>query len=230
MIRALSNQYVLGIVAILLRILDQEVFRDVALFLSQYNQRTQLHFAETLRDFRTRYEDFPDEEGLFTIPDYVEKLIDMLDALYQHDERTVGFFRGAIVEQLTYQLVSLRYPSNECFSNYRFLDGHHREVTGQIDVAVLSANGVVEGYECKIKASGIASEDCDNLKSLVKAAHDEEYAVHVGVVSFENDRLVKARLEYFSAPSYIEIYGLDSIQYLCDEPRYIEPDEDIADE
>ncbi len=201
----------------------------MALFLSQYNKRTQLHFAETLSDFRTRYEDFPDEEGLFTVPDYVEKLIDMLYALYQHDERTIGFFRGAIVEQLTFQLVSLRCPSNECFSNYRFLDRHHREVTGQIDVAVLAANSVVEGYECKIKASGIASEDCDNLKSLVKAAHDEEYAVHVGVVSFENDRLVKEKLEYYFAPSYIEIYGLDNIQYLRDEPQYIEPDENIED-
>ncbi|MEO8972392.1 MAG: hypothetical protein ABI406_12420 [Ktedonobacteraceae bacterium] len=107
---------------------------------------------------------------------------------------------------------------------------HNREVTGQIDVAVLSENTVVEGYECKIKASGIASEDCDNLKALVKAAHNEEYAVHVGFVSFENDKLVKAKLEYFSAPSYIDIYGLDSIQYLRDEPQYIEPDEDIEDE
>ncbi|HLJ33191.1 MAG TPA: hypothetical protein VKU38_06050 [Ktedonobacteraceae bacterium] len=231
MTKALSNQYVLGIVTILLQILDQEFFRDVALFLSQYNQRTQRYFAETLSEFRARYEDFPDEEGLLAVPDYIEKLIDMLEALYQHDDRTVGFLRGAIVEQLIYQMVLQRYSSDECFSNYRFLDSHNRNVTGQIDVAVLSHKDLVaEGYECKIKVSGIASEDCDNLKALVKVAHNEEYAVHVGIVSFENDRSVKAKLEYLAAPSYIETYGLDSIQYLRDEPQYIEPDEYIENE
>jgi hypothetical protein len=71
------------------------------------------------------------------------------------------------------------------------------------------------------------SEDCDNLKALVKAAHEERYYVHVGVISFDSDRFVKMRLEHYDAPSYIKAYGLDSIIDLRSLPHYIEPDDDI---
>jgi hypothetical protein len=231
MSRALSNQYVLGIVAILRRILDQEFFRDVALFLNTYNQRSQDNFAEALADLRTSFQIFPDEDGLFTVPSFVDELIHMLEALYQYDDRTVGFLRGAIVEQLTFQPVSQRYFSGECASNHRFLDMHGREVTGQIDVAALShINYFAEGYECKIRARstyGLMSEDCDNLKALARVAHDERYCVHVGVVAFDNDKLVRMRLLHFNAPPYIKAYGLNSIIDLRTLPQYIEPDDDL---
>jgi hypothetical protein len=61
----------------------------------------------------------------------------MLEALYQYSDRTVGFLRGAIVEQLSLRLVSQRCLSGECLDNQRFLDMHSKEVTGQIDVTVL---------------------------------------------------------------------------------------------
>ena len=228
--RALSNQYVHGIVEILLHVLDQEFFRDVALFLNTYNNRSVENFAESLNDLRTGA--FPEAEGLFTVPGYVDELVRMLEALYQqYDDRYVGYLRGAILERLAFQLISQRCLSGECFSNQLFLDNRGRKVTGQIDVGALSNNEYfVEGYECKIKAkgtSGLASEDCDNLKALVRAAHEEAYNVHVGVISFDSDNFVESRLEYYNAPSYIKAYGLDSIIDLCSLPQYIEPNDDI---
>ena len=78
-------------------------------------------------------------------------------------------------------------------------------------------------HECKIKADGIMSEDCDNLKALVRAARNEGYYVHVGITSFVADKLVKRRLEHFDAPLYITAYGLDSITRLRNLPHYIDP-------
>lgn len=225
MMQALSNQYVVRIVTILLQILNQEFFFDVALFLKTYNQRSQKNFAEALDDLRTSFQPYPGEEDLFPVPNFVDDLIQLLEVLYQHNDRTLGYLRGAIVEILTLQLVSQRHLANECLGNQGFFDMRGREVTGQIDVAVLSQNNLfVEGYECKMHANGtygLASEDCDNLKALVSVALDEGYYVHVGVVSFDNDKLVKKRLNHYNAPPYIKAYGLESIADLPSLPEYI---------
>lgn len=228
LIRALSNPLVSQIVESLLQIVDQEFFRDIANFLNKYNQRSQEYFTEALNDLRTAT--FPDEEGLFPIPSYVDKLVSAIESLYQHNERNLGYLRGALVEKLAFRLVAQRCLSDECFSNQMFLDEHGKEVTGQIDVAVLSKE-FAEGYECKMRArgdSGLKSEDCDNLKALVNCALEEGYYVHVGVICFENDSLVRSRLKHWNAPSYIQAYGLDSIAGLLSLPEYIEPDDDIA--
>lgn len=128
---------------------------------------------------------------------------------------------------LTLQLVSQRHLANECLDNQCFLDMRGREVTGQIDVAVLSQDyRFVEGYECKIHADGtygLASEDCDNLKALVRVASEEGCYVHVGVISFDSDKLVKKRLNHYDAPSYIKAYGLECIADLLSLPEYIKP-------
>jgi hypothetical protein len=71
------------------------------------------------------------------------------------------------------------------------------------------------------------SEDCDNLKALVRVAHEEGYHVHVGIISFDSDRRVKRRLEHYNAPRYIKAYGLDSITDLSKSPRYIQPNGNI---
>ncbi len=226
MVNALSDQNVRGIVTVLLQILNQEAFRNAANFLAKFNQRTQASFTEALEDLRISVQVYPDEQGLYTTPESVDAFIDMLEALYQQNERIVGFLRGAIVERLTSRLILQRCYPDECQSNQKFLDERGREVTGQIDVAVLSYNNpFAEGYECKIKADGLMSKDCDNLKALVRAARNEDYYIHVGITSFVADKLVKSKLDHFDAPPYITAYGLDSITQLCKTPRYIEPDD-----
>ena len=226
MVNALSDQNVRDIVTMLLQILNQESFRNFANFLVKFTTRTQVNFTEALEDLRISFQSYPDAQGLYLTPESVNAFIDRLKALYQQNERMVGFLRGAIVERLTSELISQRCYAGECQSNQKFLDERGREVTGQIDVAVLSHNNsFAEGYECKTKADGIMSEDCDNLKALVRTARNENYYVHVGFASFVADKLVKRRLEYFNAPSYIMAYGLNSITKLRNTPHYIEPDD-----
>lgn len=228
MVNALSNQNVRDIVTMLLQIHNQESFRNFADFLVKFSKRTQVNFTEALEDLRISFQSYPDAQGLYLTPESVNAFIDRLKSLYQQNEKMLGFLRGAIVERLTGELISQRCYVGECQSNQKFLNERSREVTGQIDVAVLSHNSLfAEGYECKIKADGLMSEDCDNLKALVRAARNENYYVHVGITSFVADRLVKRRLEYFDAPQYITAYGLDSITQLRNTPLYIDPDAPI---
>jgi hypothetical protein len=228
MVSALDNRHVLRIVAILLPITDQDIFRDVALFLSSYTKSSQAYFKESLNDLRTSIS--PDEEGLFTTPSNINDLVTALEFLYKQNNEVLGYLRGAVVEQLTLQLISQRCLPRECVNNHSFEDNYGKRVTAQIDIAVLSYNKsepFIEGYECKIKARGIQSEDCDNLRALVKAAHDENSYVYVGVVSFEDDQFIKRRLDHFDAPSYVKAYGLDSIKSLSYTPEYITPNDNI---
>ncbi len=223
--KALSNQYVLEIVTILHEVVDKEFFRDVALFLRTYTSSSQKFLKNSLDDLRNS--DFPDEDASFVSSDYVNKLINMLEALYQYDDKYLGFLRGAIVEKLAFRLISNRCIKGECFSNYYFEDMRGRRVTAQIDVAVLSRSiedtYFAEGYECKMSPEGVKSEDCDNLWALIKTALDEEYYVHAGVVSFENDLYIERRLKYLEASRYIKGYGLDSLIELENLPEYIGP-------
>ena len=229
MVNALSDQNVHGIVTILLQILQQESFRNFSNFLVKFNLRTQVNFMEAQEDLRLSFQVYPDAQGLYLTSESVNAFIDRIKTLYQQNEKMVSFLRGAIVERLTSELISYRCNPEECQSNQKFLDKHGREVTGQIDVAVLSHNKqFAEGYECKIKSEGLMSEDCSNLKSLVQAAHQEEYYVHVGVIAFVPDKRIKSRLEFFDAPFYISVYGLDSISKLRNTPHYIGPDDPIV--
>lgn len=224
MINALSDQNVRDIVTMLLQVMNQEAFRNFANFLVKFTTRTQVNFTEALEDLRISFQSYPDAQGFYLTPEAVNACIDRLKALYQQNEKIVGYLRGAILERLTSELIAQRCYAGECQSNQKFLDEHGREVTAQIDVVVLSHNNLfAEGYECKIKVDGLTSEDCNNLKALVRAARNEDYYVHVGITSFVSDKLIKRRLEHFNAPPYITAYGLNSITRLRNTPHYIDP-------
>src|SRR6266566_1928325 len=170
MVNALSDQNVRDIVTMLLQILNQESFRNFANFLVKFTTRTQVNFTEALEDLRISFQSYPDAQGLYLTPESVNAFIDRLKALYQQNERMVGFLRGAIVERLTSELISQRCYAGECQSK-------------------------------------------------------QKYYFHVCFASFVADKLVKRRLEYFNAPSYIMAYGLNSITKLRNTPHYIEPDD-----
>ncbi len=228
MVNALSNQNVHAIVTMLLEVLNQESFRNIANFLVKFNQRSQTNFTSALEDLRASFQTYPDAQGLYSTLESVNTFIDRVIALYQYNERTVGFLRGAIVEMLTSELVSQRCQPSECQSNQKFLDAYGREITGQIDVAVLSHNdSFAEGYECKIKADGLMSEDCDNLKALAQTALREDYYVHVGVTAFVADKSIENKLKHWDAPPYIAAYGLDSLSKLRTTPDYLGPNDSI---
>ncbi len=60
MVNALSDKNVHGIVTVLLQILDQEAFRNAAIFLAKFNQRSQTNFTEALEDLRASFQTYPD--------------------------------------------------------------------------------------------------------------------------------------------------------------------------
>ena len=228
MVNALSDQNVHGIVTTLLGILNQEFFRNVANFLVKFNQRSQTNFIEALEDLRESFLTYPNEQGLYPTPEFVTIFISRLQALYQQNERNVGFLRGAIVERLTSELISTRCQPGECRSNQKFFDEHGKAITGQIDVTVLSHNNLfIEGYECKIKAEGLMSEDCDNLKALALSANREDYYVLVGVTAFVAGKIITRKLEHWNAPFYITAYGLDDLTKLRNTPDYLGPDDSL---
>lgn len=216
---ALAHPYVQTIVTILLQVQNQNLFRLIAQFLKQHDQPTSPRFAQNLEALNNYYQRHPNSQGVFSDSTDIGVLKQTLDDLYQQHEKKIRYQRGAIVELLVRNLVCPRYRPNECLGNQRFMDERGRAITDQVDVAALSHNQYyVEGYECKIKASGIASEDCTNLIALAKAAQERDYLANVGVVSFDNDWLVKNKIKYFDYVSYIRPYGLDSLATLQNTP------------
>ena len=216
---ALSHPYVKTIVTTLLQLQDRNFFRLVTQFLKQNEQGNTTKFEQDLVFLRGYYRRKPNVEGLITTPPHVDILAQTLQDLYQQDERKVRYQRGAILELFVRNLICPRYKSSECAGNQRFIDERGRNITDQVDVAALShEQRQIEGYECKIKAAGIESVDCTNLIALVQAAQERDYQVNVGIVSFDNDWLVKSRLKHFEVPSSVKPYGLDSIEVLRKNP------------
>lgn len=84
-----------------------------------------------------------------------------------------------------------------------------------------------EGYECKLKAKSLASEDCIDFAYLVIGARESGYHINVGIVSFDSDRLVLRELNAIRALilhlpedvlKSIRVYGIDSIEKLQSSP------------
>lgn len=216
---ALLHPYVKTIVDILLQVQDRSFFRLIAQFLKNYEQRTLPKFEKDLEALHQYYLRRPNSEGLFITPPYIDVLKQTLDNLYRQPERKIRYQRGAILELLVHNLVCPRYRSGECSGNQRFLDERGKNITDQVDVAALSHDQhQVEGYECKIKAVGISSEDCTNLTALANAALERDYLVNVGAVSFDNDWLVENRLRWHQVLGRIKPYGLDSLLTLQHTP------------
>jgi len=218
---ALRHPHVRKIVNILLQIIetDKNLFKFVAIFLKRYNQRLQPKFMESLAAIRTYSKLYLNENGQLVPPMYVEELIQTLESLYQQHEKVVGFQRGAIVELLATELVCPRYKRGECSDNQSFHDEQSPYRSSQVDVAVLSrSQQKIEGYTCKMQANKIESADCTNLTALADMAERRGYRVHVGVVSFDNTRLIKSKIEELPLTRHIDAYGADNFLKLRESP------------
>ncbi len=135
-------------------------------------------------------------------------------------KQKVKYQRGAILELLAKELVCPRYGSDEiCLGNQIFVEQGKAITIKQVDVAALSnRRRRVEGYACKLKVNGLESSDCTDLAYLANAATERDYNAHVGIISFDNDRLVRIRLDHLEASNSIHIYGLESIERLRNDP------------
>lgn len=215
--QASSHPYVHEIVDLLLSFIDQDFFREVALFLRSYDGKTRPGFVEKLQALHTYAR--PDKEGNYGEPPYIENVLLVLEKIYAQSEVKVNFHRGAIVELLTKELVLEHCEENECFDNYRFIDRQRRYTSDQVDVAVLSEKRQqIEGYTCKMNSQAVMSSDCTNLTALTIEALYQGYNAHTGVVAFDNSRLIKLRTSRFSLSIPIDAYGIDNMQSLQDDP------------
>lgn len=222
---ALSHSYVRTIVNILQEHRDTIAF--VAEVLQTYQQPKQAGLTEALIGIRTSFSRV-DTEGNTVIPIYITNLTETLEKLYQQNFEKIRDQRGAIVELFGYRLVCHRYNDNqECSNSRRFEDDRgHRITLQEVDVAALSHNRRhVEGYECKLKAEGLTSDDCIDLAYLIKEAQEINYSANVGVISFDIDRLVRRRLyklqsviQHLPTVQSIKIYGLESLEKLRSTP------------
>lgn len=216
---ALKDEHVRKIVNILLSVIEQDIFKIVALFLKQNTERATPGFSIKLQALRRHGQNRSNAEGLFVSPPYIEELVQAIEALYEQDTKKVGYLRGAIVELLAYKLVYLRCQNGECFGNYRFVDRSSRYSSDQVDVAILSeSRGQIEGYGCKIKSAGIMSVDCTNLTALADKAQESGYRVHIGMVCFDNSNIIMQRIKYFPLDKAINAYGLDNLLTLQKTP------------
>lgn len=214
-----AHHYVRRIVNILLLIIDEEFFEDVAEFLSIYDGPDLAGFAENLQGLRTYHKsELVGEENIVTHP-YMDEFIETLDALYRQDQKTINAQRGAIVELLAFELIQEHCDDGECFDNHRFIDEASRYKSDQIDIAVLSkSRQQIEGYECKMKPEGIGSVHCTNLTALANKAEESGYDAWVGFICFENSQRIQRRLQKFLPAYPIHAYGLDNMHELRNNP------------
>lgn len=92
-------------------------------------------------------------------------------------------------------------------------------MTEQVDVAALSQNKLqVEGYECKLKASGIESSDCTSLVHLAEVAQEEGYRTNVGFVTFDDDKPIRRKIAHLHPSPTLKAYGLDNLWLLRNNP------------
>jgi hypothetical protein len=206
--RALANPYVGTIVEILVD--NPRLFALVADILQSYTHRAEAGLESELENVKINQRRSVAAE--LVVPEHISRLIEAIHNLYQQNDEEIRFLRGAIVELLTFKLVSPRYRPGECLSNHRFQDGNGRTFTDQIDVAVLARSiSQLEGYECKIKVVGIGSPDCTNLSHLAEVAQMWDYRAHVGIVTFDNVKTMEYRLQRFNPAPSIHLYGLENL-------------------
>lgn len=213
--RALAHRSVHTIAAILSQ--HPELLAVVAPILKIYDQHAQAGLAHDLDLLRIN-QSRPGDTGLIP-PDHIVELGQALHDLYQQRDDEIRYQRGAILEILTHRLVSPRYQPGECQSDYRFVDEHGKYVTEQIDVAAISQRKKwAEGYECKLKANGIASAHCTGLAYLAEVAHQEGYHINVGFVALDDERIIARRITRLYPSLVLKAYGLNRIWVLRDNP------------
>lgn len=213
--RALANPYVRTIVGILIEYPD--LFVLVADILQSYTRRAEIGLEDELENVKASQRRVVAAE--LVVPEHIARLIAAIHNIYQHNDEDIRFLRGAIVELLTLNLVSFRYKPGECLSNQRFLDGNGRTVTDQVDVAAVARSIYqLEGYECKIKVAGIDSPDCTNLSHLAEVARIWDYQPHVGIVTFDDLKIMERKLHRLNIDPSIHLYGLENLFSLQDTP------------
>jgi hypothetical protein len=220
---ALNDKYVKKAVDLLLEIYvtNNAYFRRVAFFLKNNYQAGSPQFLEKLQALRSNAQPHLDAR----VPEYIDKLIDTLEHIYERDQRTLDYRRGAVVELFAGKIVRERCEPGEYFSNHCFVESlyGYGYSSKQIDVVMFSERRrQVEAYSCKINPRRVNKEawesSCSDLVDLVSYGEEKGYVVHVGTVCFENSNVIISRLEDLPQTEIIHAIGVDNMHVLQHSP------------
>ena len=123
--------------------------------------------------------------------------------------------RGAIVEEMTAQLLARRAPVETIRRERRILfDGVRAEIH-PYDVTV-ERDDAAEAYDCKWGARGIGDDVLHQLDDARTHADDEEIPLDVALVVFDARRSCEVRLARSTAPTAgIRIVPLEALEELA---------------
>jgi hypothetical protein len=164
---------------------------------------------------------FPTLFGETAEPDVRARSQAVLTVALEVAERGEGArsqFRGAIVEELTAQLLARRAGVGSVRRERRILfDGVRAEIH-PYDVTV-ERDGGAEAWDCKWGARGIGADVLYQLDDARTHAADEDEALRVGLVVFDAERSCRVRLDRQTAPvEGIAVLGLESLDRLAGPP------------
>jgi hypothetical protein len=128
-----------------------------------------------------------------------EAILTVSLAVADRGEQVRSQVRGALIEELTAQLLARRVDSAAVRRERRILfDGVRAEIH-PYDVTVERA-GAAEAYDCKWGARGINADVLHQLDDARAHAADEEERLAVGLVVFDAKRSCDVRLDRQTAP------------------------------
>lgn len=109
--RALDHAYVKTIAEFLYEHLDQkDLLEEVTEILQSCVRKNQPELQEKLQGILEAHEDY-DENGNPIVANYISQVVNILKSLYQRSDEIITDYRGAIVELLSYKLISHRYTN-----------------------------------------------------------------------------------------------------------------------
>lgn len=149
------------------------------------------------------------------LTEHAEAVLAVALQVADRGEQVRSQFRGAIVEELTAQLLARRGPSADVRRERRILfDGVRAEIH-PYDVTV-ERDGAAEAWDCKWGARGINADVLHQLDDARTHAADEDAPLRVGLVVFDAERSCAVRLDRQTAPrDATEIIGLESLDRLA---------------
>jgi hypothetical protein len=153
--------------------------------------------------------------GLFRSPsDRAEAVLAVALEVAGRGEQVRNQLRGAIVEELTAQLLGRRVPVGQVRRERRILfDGVPAEIH-PYDVTV-ELPGAAEALDCKWGARGINADVLYQLDDARTHAADEDESLRIALVIFDAERSCLVRLGAQTAPSeqtrLVSLETLDSL-------------------
>ena len=140
-------------------------------------------------------------------------------AVADRGEQVRSQVRGALVEELTAQLLARRVGAGAVRRERRILfDGVRAEIH-PYDVTV-ERDGAAEAYDCKWGARGINADVLHQLDDARTHAADEDERLAVSLVVFDAQRSCDVRLAHQTAPHEVTaIVALETLDELVGPPR-----------